>query len=158
MASSYLSFMPLLKSLYFVIYYYIMDQLIYNTYYLNYNYIMDEFIEIGNKIYKLEPSIRKNKKYDVYYVLFSKDNKDLKKKGWSKYTMDGLEKDQIYKKYVTSFGDKRYQHFKDQTPLKTYKNLDHNDPKRRDLYRQRHKNDNINDPNYAGYWSWFYLW
>ena len=59
-----------------------MVELIYNTYYLNYYYIMDELIEIGNKIYKLEPSIRKNKKYDVYYVLFSKDNKDLKKKVW----------------------------------------------------------------------------
>lgn len=37
-----------------------------------------------------------------------------------------------------SFGDKRYQHYKDQTPLKLYSHLDHLDPKRRASYRARH--------------------
>ena len=81
----------------------------------------------GNK-YLLEPSKRENKKYDVYY-----DNK-----------------------YITSFGDKRYEHYKDK--IGYYKNLDHNDKKRRKLYRDRHKNDYIDDSNYAGFWSYHFLW
>lgn len=54
------------------------------------------------------------------------------------------------------FGDKRYQHYHDKIGL--YKHLDHNDSKRRALYRQRHKKDKINDPEYPGYYSWRYLW
>lgn len=69
-----------------------------------------------------------NKKYDVY-----KDNK-----------------------YITSFGDKRYHHYKDKFGY--YSNLNHNDEKRRELFRKRHQHDNIDDPNYAGFWSWNYLW
>lgn len=30
--------------------------------------------------------------------------------------------------------------------------------KRRKLYRERHKNDNIDDPYSPGYWSWYVLW
>jgi transglutaminase-like putative cysteine protease len=78
--------------------------------------------------YSITPSTRKHKKYDVY-------------KG---------------DKYITSFGDVRYEHYYDK--FGTYSNLDHLDPDRRRLYRQRHANDNIYDPNYAGYWSWKYLW
>lgn len=78
--------------------------------------------------YTIKVSTRKNKKYDVF-----KDDK-----------------------YITSFGDKRYQHYKDL--IGYYKNLDHNDTKRRDNYRSRHKNDKINDPDYAGYWAYNYLW
>lgn len=80
------------------------------------------------KGYTIKVSTRKNKKYDVY-----KDDK-----------------------YITSFGDKRYQHYKDL--IGYYKNLDHNDKKRRDNYRSRHKNDNIDNPNYAGYWAYHFLW
>ena len=36
------------------------------------------------------------------------------------------------------FGDKRYQQYKDSTPLMLYANLDHNDEKRRELYYKRH--------------------
>jgi len=78
--------------------------------------------------YIVKVSSRKNKKYDVF-----KDDK-----------------------YITSFGDKRYQHYQDK--IGYYKNLDHNDMKRRDNYRSRHKNDYINNPLYAGYWSYNYLW
>lgn len=78
--------------------------------------------------YTIKVSTRKNKKYDVF-----KDDK-----------------------YITSFGDKRYQHYKDL--IGYYKNLDHNDKKRRDNYRSRHKNDNIDNPNYAGYWAYHFLW
>ena len=35
------------------------------------------------------------------------------------------------------FGDKRYQHYRDSTPLKLYKKLDHNNPDRRKRYRDR---------------------
>ena len=80
------------------------------------------------KGYKIKVSTRQNKKYDVY-----KDDK-----------------------YITSFGDKRYQHYHDK--IGHFRHLDHNNNKRRQLYRIRHKGDNINDPNYAGYWSWNYLW
>lgn len=46
-----------------------------------------------------------------------------------------------------SFGDVRYEDF-----------LIHKDKYRQFKYRQRHKNDNIDDPNYPGFWSWFILW
>jgi hypothetical protein len=36
------------------------------------------------------------------------------------------------------FGDKRYQHYRDTTPLKAYSHLDHGDKKRRQSYRARH--------------------
>lgn len=85
-------------------------------------------MEKNIKGYTIKVSTRKNKKYDVY-----KDDK-----------------------YITSFGDKRYQHYKDL--IGYYKNLDHNDKKRRDNYRLRHKNDNIDNPNYAGYWAYHFLW
>lgn len=80
------------------------------------------------KGYDIYVSTRKNKKYDAY-----KNDK-----------------------YITSFGDKNYEHYNDK--IGYYSHLDHNDKKRRELYRIRHKNDYINDPNYAGYWAWNYLW
>jgi len=36
------------------------------------------------------------------------------------------------------FGDKRYPQYKDQTPVKAYKHLDHGDPARRENYYSRH--------------------
>lgn len=63
------------------------------------------------------------------------------------------------------FGDTRYEHYKDTTPLKLYSHLDHNDKERRRLYRARHqKITNLKgEPAYkskksAAYWSWNYLW
>jgi hypothetical protein len=78
--------------------------------------------------YTFKVSTRKNKKYDVY-----KDNK-----------------------YITSFGSNKHEQFYDK--IGYYKDKNHNDEKRRMLYRKRHKNDNLNDKNSAGYFSWFYLW
>ena len=78
--------------------------------------------------YIIKVSNRRNKKYDVY------------KNG----------------SYMVSFCDKRYQHYHDK--FKNYSNLDHNDEKRRKAYRARHKNDRINDPDYAGYWAYNFLW
>lgn len=68
-------------------------------------------------------STRKNKKYDVY-----------------EQKQDGL-------KYLTSFGDVRYQHYKDKLGL--YSHLNHLDKKRRDLYYTRHKKDY---PKYSPDW------
>ncbi len=78
--------------------------------------------------YRFEKSKNKNKKYDVY-----KDDK-----------------------FIVSFGASAYQHYKDRIGL--WKHKDHNDPERRRLYRLRHKHDNLNDKQSAGYMSWHYLW
>lgn len=75
------------------------------------------------------PSRRKNKKYDVY--------------------------DKNYH-YKFSYGDIRYQHYKD--AFKYYSSLNHLDEQRRKNYRTRHKNDYINNPDYPGFWSYHFLW
>jgi hypothetical protein len=47
------------------------------------------------------------------------------------------------------WGDSRYQHY----------TQGHLDEKRKQLYIKRHeKNENWNDPNTAGYWSYRFLW
>ena len=55
-----------------------------------------------------EPSSSKHKKYDA--ILMNRKTLRTKK---------------------VPFGDKRYQQYKDSTPLKLYKDLDHGDPERR---------------------------
>lgn len=75
------------------------------------------------------PSRRENKKYDVY------DNNH---------------------KYITSFGDVRYAHYKDK--IGYYKHLNHHNINRRRLYKLRHANDYINDKTKAGYYAMKYLW
>lgn len=78
----------------------------------NDNNNMSNWTAYNNHMY-FKPSTRKNKKYDV----FDED--------WN---------------YLTSFGDKRYQHYKDR--LGYYAELDHLDDERRKRYIARHKNDN----------------
>ena len=34
----------------------------------------------------------------------------------------------------------------------------HKDDRRKELYKLRHINDNLNDLNFAGCWSWWLLW
>ena len=54
------------------------------------------------------------------------------------------------------FGDKRYQQYKDSSPLKAYSHLDHGDKKRRERYYQRHSKSY---PPYSADWlSKKYLW
>ena len=61
-----------------------------------------------------------------------------------------------YKDRWVHFGDNRYQQYRDSTPLKLYKHLDHNDPQRRKNYYQRHgKTAKIGT---AKYYSHKYLW
>jgi hypothetical protein len=76
----------------------------------------------------IAPSKRMYKKYDVY------DENDF---------------------YITSFGDNRYQQYRDL--IGYYANKDHNDEFRRMRYRLRHKNDKLNEFS-AGYFSYYYLW
>jgi hypothetical protein len=73
-------------------------------------------------------SNRKNKKYDVY--------------------------DPKTGKYLVSFGDNRYEHFKDKIGFWSKK--DHNDKTRQTSYKKRHGTN----PKYgsAGYFSLKYLW
>jgi len=63
------------------------------------------------------------------------------------------------------FGDRRYQHYKDNTPLKLYSKMDHGDSKRRKNYRARHSKVLLKDgtPAYKkkytpAWFSWNYLW
>lgn len=81
-------------------------------------------------LYKPFKSKAKNKKYSVYV------------KGKS-----GNPK-------LIHFGDKRYGQFKDK--LGYYKRLDHNDPKRKKAYYDRH--GPATDKNTAKYWSHKILW
>lgn len=75
-------------------------------------------------------SKKKNKKYDVFYKSTNT--------------------------YITSFGDSRYQQYKDQTPNHLYRNLDHNDETRRRAYYARHGKDaKFESPKY---FSHKYLW
>lgn len=64
-----------------------------------------------------------------------------------------------------NFGDKRYEHFKDTTPLKLYSNLDHNDKKRQKNYCARsagikNKKGKLtkNNKESANHYSMKYLW
>lgn len=85
-------------------------------------------------MYKIVEPRRKYKKYSVL-----KYNK--KTKEWD---------------YLLSFGDNRYQHYKDSTPLKLWSHLDHGNKERRKRYYQRH--GTTTDKESATYWSNKYLW
>lgn len=87
-------------------------------------------------VYEFKKSTRKDKKYMVYY-----NNKWI------------------------HFGDSNYQHYKDSTPLKLYKYLDHKDIERRNLYKKRargilDKKGNLTylDKNSPNYWAYHFLW
>jgi hypothetical protein len=83
-------------------------------------------MEVYKDGFLFKKSKRKNKKYDVF-----KNNR-----------------------YVVSFGDNRYQQYKDKIGI--YKSLDHGDKKRRDNYYARHgKESRLGS---AKYFSHKYLW
>ena len=56
---------------------------------------------------------------------------------------------------IVHFGDKRYQQYKDSTPLRTYAHLNHGDKERRKRYYQRHGKARMYS---AKYFSHKYLW
>ena len=65
----------------------------------------------------------------------------------------------IYNGKIIDFGDTRYQQYKDNTPLKLYKNLDHGDKERRKRYKERHKIDkDFKGKISAGWLSSSLLW
>lgn len=55
------------------------------------------------------------------------------------------------------FGDVRYQHYRDITPLKLYTHLNHNDKERRHRYKIRHEKDR-HIKYTAGWFADKYLW
>lgn len=83
------------------------------------------------KLYKPFKSKVKNKKYSVYV---KSDNK----KGYK----------------IVSFGDNRYEQFKDK--IGDYSHLDHKDPKRKKAYYARHGKEAVKDS--PKYFSHKYLW
>ena len=87
------------------------------------------------KLNGFERSKTKNKKYDA--ILIDKSTKKIKR---------------------IPFGDSRYEQYRDSSGLGLYSSKDHNDKKRRQLYRQRHAKDLRNDYYSAGYFSMRYLW
>lgn len=93
----------------------------------------NKFIHVWkkNKDHVITDPIKKFKKYSVF-----------EKIGKNEY------------KYLLSFGDSRYEHYKDK--LGKYEELNHNDPKRKENYYKRHgTTDNIKS---ALYFSNKYLW
>ena len=86
---------------------------------------------------KFEKSTRKNKKY----MVVSPSGKKI------------------------HFGDTRYSHYRDSTPLKLYSHLDHNDKERRKNYLKRAKGIKnksgdltYKDKESANYYAVKYLW
>jgi hypothetical protein len=82
---------------------------------------------------------------------------------YKKYRVTISKKDNIIN--TVDFGDTRYEHYKDSTPLKLYSNLDHNDPIRRKNYRARHSKIKLKDGRLAykvkytpSYLSYNFLW
>lgn len=82
--------------------------------------------------------------YKKYRVVLYRSNKDYKEnKKWKTVT----------------FGDSRYEQYKDSTPLKLYADQNHLDKKRRDNYRARHGARGYQEVKYSPAWfSWNYLW
>jgi hypothetical protein len=89
---------------------------------------------IDNVYYKVTPSKRRNKKYDVF--IYDKINKKIN--------------------YLLSYGDKRYQHYFDKFGY--YSDLDHLDEKRRDNYLKRSGTKNTDNINSSNYWARNFLW
>ena len=87
---------------------------------------------------------------DYNIIGFEKSN--IKNKKYSVY-IQNIHNDKIYK---LDFGDIRYEHFYDEIGL--YKHLNHNDIKRRENYRNRHRKHYDKNKYSAAYFSWNYLW
>ena len=64
---------------------------------------------------------------------------EISKRKHKKYKATFYENDVALKSI--HFGDSRYEHFYDRTPLKAFEHLNHYDDKRRELYYKRHNRD-----------------
>ena len=81
----------------------------------------------------------------------------MKGTGYKKYKVRVIRPNGTTK--TVQFGDRRYQHFKDKTPLKLYSSKDHKDPKRKKNYQARHGAQGHQKKKYSASWfAWNYLW
>lgn len=87
--------------------------------------------------FEFRKSKKPNKKYDAVFA--------------------DIPENQHLRGRVVSFGDSRYQQYRDSTPLRAYSHLDHGDKKRRDAYFARHARD-LSVPYSAGWFAARYLW
>jgi hypothetical protein len=87
------------------------------------------------ELIEFRKSIKPFKKYDA--ILRNKNTDDIK---------------------YMSFGDTRYENFRDMTGLDEYPDKIHNSTKRRILYRTRHQH-NLREGYFSpSYFSFYYLW
>lgn len=95
----------------------------------------------------------------TYYPMNKYLLKGFQKSNTHNKKYDAIIMHKITKRYIrVPFGDKRYQQYKDTTGMKLYSHLNHNDSKRRRLYKLRHKTY-LKHNNYSpGYFSYNYLW
>lgn len=83
--------------------------------------------------------------------------------GNKKYTVDLYKNKKDYNNGVKwkriSFGDRRYQQYEDDTPIKLYEYNNHYDYSRKERYRSRHGAQGHYKEKYTPAWfSWHYLW
>ena len=78
----------------------------------------------------------------TYFDIEKSQQKNKKFKAIFKFNLLGKER-----KRTIHFGDSRYEDY-----------TQHHDKKRRMLYKDRHKTDNIRNPISAGALSWYLLW
>jgi hypothetical protein len=90
-------------------------------------------------------------KFDKFKLLGFKEGPPPKK-----YTAV-LEDKRTGRRYEVHFGDRNYQHYKDNTGLGIWSHLDHGDVKRRRAYHSRHRYDKLNEYS-PGHFSYYYLW
>jgi hypothetical protein len=108
---------------------------------------MSEFkkeIKVKGHTYVVKISQRKNKKYTAWLAGPKQPHPEIKG------DFVRMLSNPVH------FGDKRYNHYKDQ--IGYYKSLDTNDLKQRERYRKRHAKDNIHDPKRPGFWAYNFLW
>lgn len=92
-------------------------------------------VKIGNSEYRVEKANNKKHKYVAYHMVG----------------------DEL--KTPVRFGAYGMQHYKDE--FKQYTSLNHNDEKRRELFRKRFRKlyeKNQNNTSSAIFWSWRFLW
>lgn len=94
-----------------------------------------KIVKIGNITYRVEKANNKKHKYVAYQIV----GDELKS--------------------PVRFGAYGMEHYKD--AFKQYKELDHNDEKRRELFRKRFRKlfeKYQSNPSSALFWSWLFLW
>lgn len=95
--------------------------------------------------------VRVSNPEDYILIGFRKSNKKNKK-------YDGILKNKKTSKIKhISFGDNRFENYRDKTGLNLYDNLIHGDKKRRKKFRKRHEK-NAKYKYSSAWFSYHYLW